>query len=162
MNNNERINNILLHRDYIKNVRILEEYERNREFCRHDLNHFLDVCRIAYIINLEENLKYPKDIIYAIGLIHDIGRVLEYERGVPHNKASIEIGIPILKDSKFNEEEIKIICSAIDNHRIHKEDKTSLESLIYRSDKLSRGCFNCKAIDKCYWSEEKKNKNIMY
>lgn len=162
MNSNERINSILHHRDYIRNVRLIEEYEKNREFCRHDLNHFLDVCRIAYIINLEENLNYPKDIIYAIGLLHDIGRVLEYEKGTPHNKASIEIGVPILEDCKFNVDEINTICSAIDSHRVHKDDKTSLEDIMYRSDKLSRSCFNCKAIDKCYWSEEKKNKNIMY
>ena len=37
-----------------------------------------------------------------------------------------------------------------------------LEEIIYKADKLSRQCFNCKAEKECYWSSEKKNFKITY
>ena len=37
-----------------------------------------------------------------------------------------------------------------------------LEEIIYKADKLSRQCFNCKAEKECYWSKEKKNFRITY
>ncbi len=32
----------------------IKEKEKSRIFCSHDLQHFFDVARISYIINLEE------------------------------------------------------------------------------------------------------------
>ena len=39
------------------------EKEKSRIFCKHDLQHSLDVARIAYILNLEADLKIEKEII---------------------------------------------------------------------------------------------------
>ena len=50
-----------------------------------------------------------KEIIYAIGLLHDIGRWVEYEGGEKHNKASYKMSLDILKECDFNKEEIEII-----------------------------------------------------
>ena len=41
-----------------------EKAEKNRKYCLHNINHFLDTARIAYILSLENNLKIPKDNIY--------------------------------------------------------------------------------------------------
>ncbi|WP_242960989.1 HD domain-containing protein [Clostridium peptidivorans] len=162
MNVADRINAILQNENYKIYLAKNEEIEKNREFCHHDLQHFLDVARIAYIINLEKNINIGKDMVYAAALLHDIGRWMQYEKGVPHDEASAKLAADILKVCGFNENEIKEIVAAILMHRKVSVDEESLSYLIYRSDKLSRGCFNCKAILECNWPEEKKNYNIKY
>ena len=116
--------------------------------------------RIAYIMALEENLSVSKEVIYAIGLLHDIGRVRQYEEGIHHDIASVEMSREILKETSFTEDEVNIILNGIANHR--KESDNKLEEIIYKADKLSRQCFNCKAEKECYWSSEKKNFKITY
>ena len=77
-----------LFREYYKR---LEEAERDRKFCRHQMDHLLDVARIAYIQNLERKLGFSKEMIYAAALLHDIGKVRQYEEKIPHEIASAEI-----------------------------------------------------------------------
>ena len=156
----DKVNSILNHKVYKEALQKLEKYEEHREFCKHDMEHFTSMSRIAYIMVLEKGLNYSKDIIYAIGLLHDIGRVKQYEDGTHHDKASVELSRIILKDTDFNEAEIEIILSCIYNHR--KESEDSLEGIIYKADKLSRQCFSCAAIKECYWSNDKKNLIIKY
>ena len=157
MNNIDVIMSNKLYKEALKK---LSEYERDREFCNHTIEHFIDVSRIAYIMVLEEGLKVSKDVIYAIGLLHDIGRVRQYEEGIHHDIASVEMSREILKETSFTEQEINIILNGIANHR--KESDNKLEEIIYKADKLSRQCFNCKAEKECYWSSEKKNFKITY
>ncbi|CAM2076083.1 MULTISPECIES: HD domain-containing protein [Clostridium] len=156
----ENINIILNNKEYKQALEKLSEYERNREFCNHTIEHFMDVSRIAYIMVLEEKLNVSKEVIYAIGLLHDIGRVKQYEEGIHHDIASVEMSKEILKETSFTDEEINIILNGIANHR--KESDNKLEEIIYKADKLSRQCFNCKAEKECYWSSEKKNFKITY
>lgn len=151
----KRVNDILNNEIYKNYLHRLDKYEENREFCKHDIDHFLAMARIAYIMVLEEGLNYSKEVIYSIGLLHDIGRVLEYENGISHHEASIEISKEILKDIQFSNEEKESILKAIENHRSEQNDQ--LSNIIYKSDKLSRNCYKCKAIKDCYWSDEKKN-----
>ena len=157
MNNIDAIRNNKLYREALEK---LSEYERDREFCNHTIEHFIDVSRIAYIMALEENLSVSKEVIYAIGLLHDIGRVRQYEEGIHHDIASVEMSREILKETSFTEDEVNIILNGIANHR--KESDNKLEEIIYKADKLSRQCFNCKAEKECYWSSEKKNFKITY
>ena len=145
---------------YTESLEKLKKYEENREFCNHTIEHFIDVARIAYIMVLEEGLKVSKEVIYAIGLLHDIGRVKQYEEGIHHDIASVDMSREILKETSFTEEEVKIILNGIANHR--KESDNKLEEIIYRADKLSRQCFSCKAENECYWSKDKKNFKITY
>ncbi|WP_195516343.1 HD domain-containing protein [Paraclostridium bifermentans] len=156
----ENINIILNNKEYKQALEKLSEYEKNREFCNHTIEHFIDVSRIAYIMVLEEKLSVSKEVIYAIGLLHDIGRVKQYEEGIHHDIASVEMSKEILKETSFTDEEINIILNGIANHR--KESDNKLEEIIYKADKLSRQCFNCKAEKECYWSSEKKNFKITY
>lgn len=157
----DKINEILQNDIFKLNMEKLEKLEENREFCRHGINHSLDVARIAYIITLENGLDYSKDIIYAIALLHDIGRVMQYEKGVSHHEGSVILAKEILKNTSYDDEEISIIIEAIKNHR-NKENASEFNKLIFKSDKLSRNCFMCKSYDECYWDSNKKNNIINY
>lgn len=157
----DKINEIFNNKKYNDYLKRLIKLEETREFCGHNIEHFLAVSRIAYIKVLEEELPYSKEVIYAIGLLHDIGRVLEYEKNIPHNEGSVIIAKEILKETSYTNQEKDVILKAIYSHRKEVEEDT-LAKIIYLSDKLSRNCFNCKAEDKCYWSKDKKNFNISY
>lgn len=156
----KKIDCILNNSLYKENLEKLLSYEKKREFCKHDLKHFIDMSRIAYIMVLEKGLSYSKELIYAIGLLHDIGRVKQYEEGIPHHIASVELSKEILKNIDFTEEEKAIILKYIEAHREENDDE--LGDIIHKSDKLSRECFNCKVINECYWNDEKKNLKVIY
>lgn len=156
----DRFNFILNDEKYMYYLKRNKKFEKGRKFCKHNLKHFLDVARIAQIINLEENLDFGKEIIYTTAILHDIGKSYQYENGTPHEIASFDIAKEFLEKYKFSKEEIQLIKQGILGHR----DKTSegFSRLIYRADKLSRSCITCKAKDECNWSDEKKNLRIYY
>lgn len=154
----DKVNKILNNKKYKELLEEISNIERDRIFCKHSLEHFLDVARIAYIQVLEKRLNYDKEVIYAIALLHDIGRVSQYKEGTPHNIASALIAKEILKDIDFTEKEKCQIIKCIEEHRIGSNDR--LSNIIYKSDKLSRNCFDCTAIKLCKWNDEKKNKEI--
>ncbi|MGL4569791.1 MAG: HD domain-containing protein [Clostridium sp.] len=156
-----KINEILKSSTFINNMKKLEELEKDREFCTHGLNHSLDVARIAYIKSLEDNLGFSKDVIYAVALLHDIGRVLQYEKGIPHHEGSVILSKEILKETSYEDEEIELIIGAIENHR-NNDELNSFNKFICECDKLSRNCFNCKSYKDCHWDSNKKNDLINY
>lgn len=150
---------ILKNEEFLKRLLELEKLESRRQFCRHHLSHFLDVCRIAYIAALERRLDISKDLIYGAGLLHDIGRVEQYLYGIPHEEASANAAGRILRQCGYEEPEIKWICAAIGSHRNSASDDM-LAELLYMADKQSRCCFCCAAAMECNWPKEKKNKEI--
>jgi len=146
----ERINRIVDHEKYQAHLSEIGELERGRLFCKHQMGHFLSVARIAMLIKAEEGLLVEKELIYAAALLHDIGRGLQYQTGVPHEQASAEIAADILADCFFDERETSEITQAILCHRDPKSAGLGgLSGLLYRADKLSRDCFCCEAKDKC-------------
>lgn len=141
----------------------LEEAESTRQFCCHQMTHLLDVARIAYIRNLEEDKGIKKELIYAAALLHDIGKYRQYVDGTPHEKAGAETAERILKDTgSFSEEEKHMILQAILEHRRSREGMSVLGRLLYESDKLSRACYICPSEPECSWSLEKKNMEIKW
>lgn len=158
----ERLNLILSHSKYKDYLAKIIRCEIDREFCRHDMNHFMDVARISYVLTLERGLKHTKEEIYSTAVLHDIGRWQQYESNIPHEIASSELAYDILKDCNFNEKEIKKIISAIRNHRKENNIEDTLDDILYRADMLSRACFMCKAEKECYWSQDKKNLKVYY
>ncbi|MCR5107705.1 MAG: HD domain-containing protein [Lachnospiraceae bacterium] len=159
----ERYDYLLKDERYLSHVEKINKYEKDRIFCHHDMSHFLDVARIAMIINLSENYDIPKDIIYAAALLHDIGRDEQYENGTPHELASADIALKILSDSSYSGEEVQLIIKAIRDHRKDPEcDNRDLSDLIYRADKLSRPCFFCPAKEECNWPDNKMNHILKY
>ncbi len=166
----KRINKIINHPLYRESLEKIENYEKEREFCKHDRKHFLDVCRIAYLFYLEEeqlqkSLPYEKEqikeLLYGAGLLHDIGRWQQYEQGIEHHIASAVLARTILQDTDFSKEEEEIICEVILSHRSQEESgKKTLAGIFYRADKASRACYWCPMEDKCNWKNEKKNVRI--
>lgn len=160
----KRVNAVLRHPLYSECSRKLEELEQGRIFCRHQMNHLLDVARIAYITALEEGLPLEKETIYLAAVLHDIGKYAQYEEGIPHEKAGAKIAEQILDelppDCLCTPEEKQMILTAILGHRRLKGDAEPLERLLYMSDKASRMCFACPAERECNWDEEKKNMEI--
>ncbi len=145
----------------LEHLNILEE---GRGFCRHGIEHLLDVARIAYIRNLEYSLHFSREMIYAAALLHDIGKSEQYESGTPHEIASARIAAQILEDLSpelpFSPEEQQQILTAIRGHRKLRADAQPLEKLLYESDKASRTCFACPSRSECDWPESRKNKEI--
>lgn len=148
---------------YVKFYKKLSKAETDRIFCRHQMSHYLNVARIAYIYNLEQNLGFRKEVIYAAAILHDIGKYKQYKKKIPHEIASAELAEEILKDlpkTYFSEEEKKLIVRAVLEHRKWKEEMSELGKLLYISDKKSRACYLCPAEEQCDWSKEKKNMEI--
>ena len=159
---NDKINVIIENHSFQYHLRNIEYYEEHREFCIHDMQHFLDVARLMYIINLENTLNIPKHMIYATALLHDIGRGIQYEKGIPHHISSVEIAKEILQQCNYDENEIHEILEAIGEHRSSNERLNNLNDLLYKCDKLSRNCAHCTATDGCKWPQHKKNMRIIY
>ena len=76
----KRIDQILSHPVFREQFALLQEAEKDRIFCRHTMEHFLDVARLMYIYNLEDQAGFSKEMIYATGLLHDIGRYEQMEK----------------------------------------------------------------------------------
>ena len=156
-----RISLIWRHPLYQKHCEKIQELEKDRIFCRHTPEHFLDVARLMYIYSLENKLNLSREIIYATALLHDIGRARQYEKGISHDEAGAQLAEQILTELGFTEQEKKAVVSAICGHR-KGTAQTPLGELIYTADKRSRNCFLCEAEPECYWSPEKKNMKITY
>lgn len=160
----KRVNAILKAPLYRRCYARLEELEKERIFCCHQMPHLLDVARIAYILNIEQNLGLEKEVIYAASILHDIGKYAQYEDGTPHEQSGEKIASEILDslpdDAAFSEEEKRMILTAIRGHRKLREDAKPLERLLYTSDKASRMCFACPAESECDWSVDKKNMEL--
>lgn len=181
-----RVNRILGDEEYLKYIHEIEELERDRIFCRHNMEHFLNVARIACLLDHEDSYDVSKpvdshdalkpagspdtskpigshgtsswaEIIYAAALLHDIGRGHEYLTGVRHEEESARLAPPIIRRAEFNDEEEGLIISAIANHRNKECPEGRLDSIIYRADKLSRPCYYCKASQLCHKTDDKKN-----
>lgn len=157
----DRINGILHNEQYISLINRIEMQEKSRIYCKHDLEHLLDVARIGMIIASEEHVTVEKDIIYAAALMHDIGRA-DLSCDIPHQHNSIKYAKNILSECGFNKSEIDNICNAIESHNSNENSSFGLSYVLYKADKLSRNCFCCKARSTCYWPEDVKNKGVTY
>lgn len=163
MNETDRINQIYGHPLYRECLEKIREAEADRCFCHHSIEHFLDVARIAYIMNLEERTGIERELIYAAALLHDIGKFEQYWEGTPHEIASARYAPEIMEDCNFSKDEIQVITEAILSHRDKGvAGKKNLQGLLYRADKASRSCFGCPVQEECNWSDEKKNLKVTY
>lgn len=158
--NLEITNRILINETYRTELDKLRELEKDRVFCGHDIEHFLDVARITMIICTEKGIDVMPDLIYSASLLHDIGRSREYTENVPHHMAGMEIAEKILDEVNCCEDMKKKILSLVLNHSNRENEKDSLESIFYTADKKSRLCFACKSRNICNWQKDKKNMNI--
>jgi len=156
--------NALLHNDsFQRHEKKIESWEEGRDFCKHDINHCMDVARIMMILNYERSVLVPKNIIYATALLHDIGRDVQYEMGISHEAAGADIAHVILLKCGYSDEDSIWITTAIRNHRNPAvKNEKSLNGILYSADKLSRNCYICPVEQHCDWKKDKKNLKLEY
>lgn len=191
------VDKLLQQTDYLQQLQKLEQLEKNRQFCKHGLNHLLDTARIAWITYLEQQQNVnkmdaqmkvveesilEKEMIYLAALLHDLGRIQEYEEGISHHIASAVMAETYLSEIGYPEEKAMLIVTAVYGHRKKQEEfaqrmekicerknnseayermREGLGALIYFADKKSRTCFYCEAAENCNWEQEKRNMQIM-
>lgn len=158
-----RMNRIWQDPQYQAAYQSLQELERDRIFCGHCAEHFLDVARLIWIYNLEDGRGLDRECIYATAFLHDMGRSEQYLEGTPHHLASARLAEEILPRCGFSREETEAILAAILNHRNPEiREEKSLSGYLYKADKQSRSCMSCQAEALCDWPREKKNLFINY
>jgi|SRR5690554_2802260 len=181
MNLMPRVNKILQHPAYNEYSRKNQKAEEKRIYCRHGEDHGLAVARVAYIYLLENALAQKdlhngnfsegiswhrnqeesyeetfgiwldKELVYGAGILHDIGRWVEYETGEDHALAGVRLAEPILQDCDFTETEQRIILEGIKEHRLDPSQTSSLlGKALALADDWARDCRNCASKDTCY------------
>lgn len=153
---------LLHHDDFLNAVNTIETREQTRRFCRHGLDHALDVARISWILVLENHRPFEKETVYLAALLHDIGRS---QNDDDHDSASAYLAKKWLSDCDAQPDVIADVCAAIAVHRQRSAAidpaTASLGELLALADKRSRTCFRCAAAADCYWPENLKNATII-
>ena len=158
----KRVDLLLKDADYCRYIKYNTSEGIGLKYCKHGLQHHIDVARIAYILVLEHNdLNYfvkenglscklaGKEIVYATGLLHDIAKWKEIQEGVDHVRYGARLARDILPRAFFNPTEVDIICQAIYEHRNISTDMSFLGERIHRADNLSRACSHCEEAGNC-------------
>lgn len=147
------VNAILNNPVYLDHIEKNNSEEKERPFCRHHFDHLLDVARITYILILEEGNPFiSREMSYAAGLLHDIGRWNEYREAGDHAQCSAELAEPILTEAGFTAAEKDLIKKAISEHRLKDEasiHRTPLSLALSRADSYSRLCYRCETSEEC-------------
>ncbi len=176
----EYTDRLLVNERFLRVQREIREDEAERIYCRHEIEHGLDVCRIAWIMYLEDVISdntvgkntirfsggdSAKDRFYVTGLLHDVGRSLQYRTGEHHSTAGEKLAGQILKEIGYPEKWIRETVDFIRDHHGRQNvytDKTAVGYYIERADQLSRNCFCCPAAATCKWKDEERNRTIRY
>lgn len=156
----KRVDNIIHHELFRNTLHEMNQWEKDRIFCHHNIEHLLSVARIMLLLAAEEGIAMQKDVLYATALLHDLGRIYQYQNGEDHAMAGIHLAQEILKESSYTQEEQDAMIEAILNHN-KKEVSNELGRLLQKADKLSRNCFLCLAREECYWAEMEKNQGVI-
>lgn len=153
---------ILKHPKFIEYLKLNKTEEVNRKFCHHDLQHALDVGRVAYIIALENKYDLSKDIIYSTALLHDIAKWKQYREKLDHAAEGAMLAGQILDDINMNEQDSEIILDAIRNHRVKGKGTSPLSLVLYSGDKSCRPCIGCSMVKDCDWFTDGKKPELIY
>jgi len=93
----KRINRIVANPEYKLYLQKNSSAEENRPFCTHQFGHLLSVARLTYMLLLEDGCPFiSREMAYAAGLLHDIGRWHEYQTETDHAQYSAELAEAIL------------------------------------------------------------------
>lgn len=145
----EIVDEILKDQQYIKYMEFNTEAEKDRLFCKHDLQHAFDVARVAYIMSLERKFTVSKETLYVTALLHDIAKWKQYKYGIDHALEGAILAKEILENIGMSNENIEEITDAIKTHRRKDTQKSLLGTVLYESDKACRPCVFCRSIDEC-------------
>ena len=160
-----QIDRLLQHPMYRARLELLQELERKRDFCGHNLEHFMKVGRIAEYVVAKNELLFAEEVVWGAALLHDMGRVEQYRQGISHEKASVAFAREILFSLDWNVSDIDMVCEAIGSHS-HRQcaadrwrkmpELVSLTEVISFANQFSRTCYKCHMADACKWTEEEK------
>jgi len=158
-----RVNEILNDPEYRACIEKIDTLEAYRLFCKHGMEHSLQVARIAFMLNMQDSLGYEKELIYTAALLHDIGRA-DATDSREHAESSVEASLKFLNRYSYSPEEINMITDAIRSHSKGADQNDGVHfpfnDLPFRADKLSRACGLCPVQNKCHWPEKLKNKEL--
>lgn len=165
----QRVERILKDRWYKEYLLRNATREAKRRFCRHNFQHMLDVARVAYILMLEagdlqvfvrqyhfSGPEAAREIIYAAGLLHDIGRWEEYDHQMDHAAASARLAKELMGRTGFSPLEVDIVVRAILEHRRRDGQETLLGRYLHAADRLSRPCLSCPVQAECHWFADRR------
>ena len=79
---NIRVRQIVTHPLYQQEFSALQKAEQERIYCKHTMEHFLDVARICYIMVLQDGAEISRELIYGAALLHDLGRYRQIAEGI--------------------------------------------------------------------------------
>ncbi len=86
----------------------------------HNIVHIKEVIRRCFVLNQTFNLKLNEDMIFAMAAYHDLGKHLDHEH---HHLIAGKLFFDDQNmKSFFNEQQMKIIREAIEDHRSSKAD----------------------------------------
>ncbi|MDZ4133144.1 MAG: HD domain-containing protein [Dethiobacteria bacterium] len=149
----KRVNKIIDSSEYNLYLQNNEKAEEGRLFCKHHFEHLLEVARLTYILLLEDNALFiSREMAYAAGLLHDIGRWRQYETDEDHAEASAKLAAPLLESAGFSKSETNLILKAVRQHRLKAdsgEHRSPLSMALCRADAYARICFRCSVRDEC-------------
>ncbi len=145
----EFANKILSHPQYIRYLELNAAAEVQRRFCHHDLQHAVDVARVAYIVSLENGYGLDKDLVYSAALLHDIAKWKQYRDKSDHAEEGAALAEEILKDVGMDGKNTERILNAIRVHRTKGEKAETLSTVLYAGDKACRLCGECGMLDEC-------------
>lgn len=167
----KRTEELLNNRLYQEELEKLLSYEKDRMFCKHDLTHFKQVAHIASVVARQNQLSIPEAEIEITALLHDMGRVKQYEKGISHEKAGVAFAGEILFSLGCDLDMVHRVCHAIAHHSMRENSEfrltkahemKELGELISYADQFSRTCYSCKVRGECKWKEEEKIKRAYY
>ena len=155
---------------YLDCLSLNGERERDRLFCRHDYRHMVLVSQISCkiikqtgglskLIKTEglNGIKPALEVVYAAGLLHDMGRWRQYDTGEDHALAGSVMAGSVLKRAGFSEREAVVITRAIREHRKTLPGQSYLGRVLCLADDLSRPCGSCSSRLDCYKYEYMEN-----
>lgn len=149
----DTINRIICQPVYQQHLRQNAESESERIFCNHHFEHLLAVARLTYIFMLETGNPYiTREMAYAAGLLHDIGRWQEYRTGLDHAEASANLAGPILDAAGFSADQAFLVSKAIRQHRLSEDapvHRSPLSRALRKADRYSRLCYQCAVRPEC-------------
>lgn len=143
--------------DLLVNDSLYNEYmqrnaleEKELGLCLHGIKPHFEIAHLTLKLMLENNEvdlfmeenglgshTAAAEVIYAAGLLHDIGRWKEYRDWEEHTPYSAKLARAILPRALFTSDEIEIICCAINEHRSISQDISFLGERLYRAKNLS-------------------------
>jgi uncharacterized protein len=157
-------NKILQHpkfQEYIQKNAIAEK-DNKWGYCNHDIQHAIDVARVAYIMSLEKSLDLDKDIIYSTALLHDIAKWLQHQNGSDHAVEGAALAQKILYDIGMDSQTTALITDAIRSHRVDDPNAAPLNKVLYDADKSCRMCVLCSSIEGCKRFKDGQAPTLMY